>query len=322
MRIFKWQILISVAKSLVAESTETSNIESLIAFEPNITLNIRFSVFHLRRISLFFFSQLEIQIILLSFDCFLTFNVPEISFWLLCYILRQWSIERVLDLTDSFTWEDLPTRDVETGHLTAAGWIPLTMKYVQQKFSYYDLFFPYPPVNNSYRDKSWNNTSSVVSFRLDCFAVLWTGNISQVTIFKTEFSFLCPYTIINLTGLVNWHTSFFLLSFFFLSFVRSSFLVHFSTMLPDYTALAVWMTMRKWREISIRRSWTNPNNEPEFTCIWKNWRKMERLGISNVSLGTQWIQFYRATEVNAAHINICDITWFNVVSCLARDNYW
>jgi hypothetical protein len=43
--------------------------------------------------------------------------------------LRQRSIERAIDLTDSFTWEDLPTRDADTGHLTAAGWIPLTMKY-------------------------------------------------------------------------------------------------------------------------------------------------------------------------------------------------
>jgi hypothetical protein len=34
-----------------------------------------------------------------------------------------------MDLTDSFTWEDLPTRNADTGHLTAAGWIPLTMKY-------------------------------------------------------------------------------------------------------------------------------------------------------------------------------------------------
>jgi hypothetical protein len=29
-----------------------------------------------------------------------------------------------MDLTDNFTWEDLPTRDAETGHLTAARWIP------------------------------------------------------------------------------------------------------------------------------------------------------------------------------------------------------
>jgi hypothetical protein len=43
--------------------------------------------------------------------------------------LQQRSIERAMDLTDSFTWEDLPTRDADTGQLTAAGWIPLTMKY-------------------------------------------------------------------------------------------------------------------------------------------------------------------------------------------------
>jgi hypothetical protein len=35
-----------------------------------------------------------------------------------------------MDLTDSFTWEDLPTRDADTGHLTAAGWIPLFQKFI------------------------------------------------------------------------------------------------------------------------------------------------------------------------------------------------
>jgi len=34
-----------------------------------------------------------------------------------------------MDLTDSFTWEDLPTRDTHTVHLTAAGWIPLIKKF-------------------------------------------------------------------------------------------------------------------------------------------------------------------------------------------------
>ena len=34
-----------------------------------------------------------------------------------------------MDLTDSFTWEDLPTRDADTGHLTAAGWILHITKY-------------------------------------------------------------------------------------------------------------------------------------------------------------------------------------------------
>jgi hypothetical protein len=42
---------------------------------------------------------------------------------------RQRNIERAMDLSDSFTWEDLPTRDADTGHLTAAGWIPLIHFY-------------------------------------------------------------------------------------------------------------------------------------------------------------------------------------------------
>jgi len=29
-----------------------------------------------------------------------------------------------MNLTDCFTWENLPTRDADTGRLTAAGWIP------------------------------------------------------------------------------------------------------------------------------------------------------------------------------------------------------
>jgi hypothetical protein len=49
--------------------------------------------------------------------------------WFLFLRLQQPRIESAIDLTDSFTWEDLPTRDADTGHLTAAGWIPLTMKY-------------------------------------------------------------------------------------------------------------------------------------------------------------------------------------------------
>jgi hypothetical protein len=30
-----------------------------------------------------------------------------------------------MDLTDSFMWDDLPTREAETGNLTMAGWISL-----------------------------------------------------------------------------------------------------------------------------------------------------------------------------------------------------
>jgi len=45
--------------------------------------------------------------------------------WFLCLRLQQRSIERVMDQTENFTWEDLPTRDAESGRLSAAGWIPL-----------------------------------------------------------------------------------------------------------------------------------------------------------------------------------------------------
>jgi hypothetical protein len=43
-----------------------------------------------------------------------------------CYSYRKRDIEHLLNLTDSFTWEELPTRDPDTGHLTQAGCIPIT----------------------------------------------------------------------------------------------------------------------------------------------------------------------------------------------------
>jgi hypothetical protein len=39
-----------------------------------------------------------------------------------------------MDLTDRFTWEDLPTRDADTGHLTAAGWIPRIKMFSTSSF--------------------------------------------------------------------------------------------------------------------------------------------------------------------------------------------
>jgi len=40
------------------------------------------------------------------------------------YSYRKRDIEHLLTLTDSFTWEELPTRDPDTGYLTTAGYIP------------------------------------------------------------------------------------------------------------------------------------------------------------------------------------------------------
>ena len=40
------------------------------------------------------------------------------------YSFRKRDIEHLLTLTDSFMWEELPTREPDTGNLTTAGYIP------------------------------------------------------------------------------------------------------------------------------------------------------------------------------------------------------
>jgi hypothetical protein len=42
-----------------------------------------------------------------------------------CYSYRKRDIEHLLSFTNSFTWEELPTRDPNTGYLTKAGYIPI-----------------------------------------------------------------------------------------------------------------------------------------------------------------------------------------------------
>jgi hypothetical protein len=43
--------------------------------------------------------------------------------------LRIRDIERLIRLTESFTWEELPIRDHDTGNLTKAGYIPITQAF-------------------------------------------------------------------------------------------------------------------------------------------------------------------------------------------------
>jgi len=130
---------------------------------------------------------------LLSFDCLPTFNEPEITVWFLCIRFRQRSIERVMDLTDSFTWEDMPTRDADTGHLTAAGWIPLTMKFSRSAFF---VLLCFHTVQSSIRIVTNHETIFNAWYPFD-----WTVspffelvNISQVTLCKTKFSSICSYS--------------------------------------------------------------------------------------------------------------------------------
>ena len=175
---------------LPIESIETFNTETLMASTPDRTFNFLVSEFYLWWFSLLVISQYEIQNFLLSFDCFTTFNEPEITVWLLCIRLRQSSIERAMDLTDSFTWEDLPTRDADTGHLTAAGWIPLTMKYSRNAAI---AILCFHSVQSTIRIVTNHETVYTVWYPFD-----WTVspfyelvNISQVTISKTKYTHIC-----------------------------------------------------------------------------------------------------------------------------------
>jgi len=140
-----------------------------------------------------------------------TFPLLCIIVWFLCLRLQQSSIERALDLTDSFTWDDLPTRDTVTGHLTAAGWIPLTMNYgVRVCVAALCIHI----VQSTIRMVKNHETMYVVWYPFD-----WSVSpiyelvfISQVTNFKAQFSNISPYIIVNLTLCVNY----IFLSIFFL----------------------------------------------------------------------------------------------------------
>jgi hypothetical protein len=46
------------------------------------------------------------------------------------YSYHKSEIEHLICITDSFTWEQLPTRDPDTGNLTKAGYVPLIQKVV------------------------------------------------------------------------------------------------------------------------------------------------------------------------------------------------
>jgi len=123
-----------------------------------------------------------------------------IAVWFPCIRFRQRSVERALDLTDSFTWEDLQARDSDTGQLTAAGWIPLTTKYIRIAAV---AMLCFHTVQSTIRIVTNHETLLIAWYPFD-----WTVspfyelvNISQVTIYKTEFSFLCSYSILNLTDL-------------------------------------------------------------------------------------------------------------------------
>jgi hypothetical protein len=47
---------------------------------------------------------------------------------------RKRHIEHLLTVTDTFTWEELPIRNTDTGHLTKAGYIPVIQRLTKYAF--------------------------------------------------------------------------------------------------------------------------------------------------------------------------------------------
>ena len=154
-----------------------------------------------------------------------TFPILCIIVWFLCLRLQQRSIERAMDLTDSFTWEDLPTRDTETGYFTAAGWIPLTMNY---SFRVAIAGLCVHIVQSTIRIVKNHETMYIVWYPFDWSVSPFYElvNISQVTIPKTEFSYISSYRILSLTLCVNWYFSLYLIFFFFPLFSQDVLRIH------------------------------------------------------------------------------------------------
>jgi hypothetical protein len=57
------------------------------------------------------------------------------------YSYHKRDIEHLFTLTDSFTWEELPTRDPDTGHLTKAGYIPVVQRLTNYAVLFGTIFY-------------------------------------------------------------------------------------------------------------------------------------------------------------------------------------
>jgi hypothetical protein len=73
------------------------------------------------------FSQLDIT--------FTRYKIRTCSFRFRCN-----AIGRLMYLTESFTWEELPTTDPETGSLTMAGWIPRVQSITRRIIYFIPIF--------------------------------------------------------------------------------------------------------------------------------------------------------------------------------------
>jgi hypothetical protein len=95
------------------------------------------------------------------------------------YSYNKRDIEHLLTLTDSFTWEELPTRDPDTGYMTKAGYIPAIQRLTNYAVLFGTIFYV---TQSAVRMVSNHEMifSSWFPFDLSVTAVYVIANIMQV----------------------------------------------------------------------------------------------------------------------------------------------
>jgi len=208
--------------------------------------------------------------------------------WFNFYRFRQRSIERAMDLTDSFTWEDLPTRDADTGQLTEAGWIPLILMYNSRIIV---GMYVYHCVHSTIRIVKSHETIFITWYPFD-----WTVppfyelvNISQVTISqcksnKITIEIFIYFSYLNRRAYPIWQ-----------------FLYCFATML----------LIRIWKKVSI---YFFPTNCSLIQGIWFEGQKDTKNIPDTTGFRTDIcrIQVHSATAVQTGGFNRSFICWYRV----------
>jgi len=93
-------------------------------------------------------------------------------------------------LTESFTWEELPTRDVETGSLTMAAWIPriqlIGKRIIQSVIVFHSTFTSIRMAVLPNRPLSYNGW---YPFNTSVSPIYELVNFTQVKFLRNDISF-------------------------------------------------------------------------------------------------------------------------------------
>jgi hypothetical protein len=107
-----------------------------------------------------------------------------------CYSYRKWEVEHLIRLTDSFTWEELPTRDPDTEYLTNTGYIPLIQRLAKYITAFAVVFH------------SIQNTVRIVLNHDMEFSTCYPFDVSASPAYETENLTQVKYKILSLINSV------------------------------------------------------------------------------------------------------------------------